>query len=132
MRIQDLGNSMTPDNREFIWTQLADFFTTADVAAYADFPRLAEFPLRDLREIFFGEVAIVCGHNLLVTTPSLSEGFDPDWVKREARRVIARRARGVRGRAAYLASRLVYRCLCGGVWREVEAALARLPRRSAP
>ncbi len=126
-----MGTSMTQDDRDFIWTRLADFFSTADVEGYADFSRLAEFPLRDLREIFFGEIAIVCGHNLLVTTPTLSEGFDPDWVKREARRVVARRACGVRGRAAYVASRIVYRCLCGRVWREVEAALARLPRSSA-
>ncbi|WP_297914136.1 hypothetical protein [Thiomonas sp.] len=129
-----MGNSLNLDDREFIWTKLADFFTSAEVESFADFTRLAEFPLSDLREIFFREVAIVCGHNLWVTTPVLGEGFDPEWVKREAAKVMSwrERGRGPLGKAGYLATRLLYRWLCGGVWREVEAALARIPGGPAP
>jgi len=123
-----VGNSISQNDREFIWTQLADFFTSADVERFPDFARLADFPVTELRDIFFGEVAPACGHNLLVTTPVLSEGFDPDWVKTEVRRILARRDSGLAGRIGYNASRLFYRCLAGQVWREAESALDRISR----
>lgn len=127
-----MGNSLSRRDREFIWIHLADFFTTADVESSAGFARLADFALSDLREIFFGEVAIACGHNLLVTTPLLSEGFDPDWVQREIAKVMSWRERGAFSKGAYMATRLLYRFLCGRIWREVEAALARIPRSPTP
>jgi hypothetical protein len=123
-----VGNSISQGDREFIWTQLADFFTSADVERFPDFARLADYPMTELKEIFFGEVAPACGHNLLVTTPILSEGFDPDWVKAEVRSVLARRDSGPVGRIRYNASRLFYRCLSGKAWREAKSALDRISR----
>lgn len=124
-----MGNSISQNDREFIWTQLADFFSSFDVESFPDFARLADFSVSELKEIFFDEVAPACGHNLLVTTPILSEGFDPEWVKTEIRRILARRDSGPAGRIGYNANRLFYRCLSGKVWREAEGALARLSRR---
>jgi hypothetical protein len=125
-----VGNSMSQDDREFIWTQLADFFTSADVEHFPAFARLANFPAAELKEIFFREVAPACGHNLFVTTPILSEGFDPDWVKMEVRRILARRDSGPVGKIGYNASRMFYRCLARKVWREAERALDRIHRSS--
>jgi len=127
-----VGNSISQNDREFIWTQLADFFTSADVERFPDFTRLANFPMAELKEIFFREVAPACGHNLLVTTPTLADGFDPDWVKTEVKRILARRDSGPAGRIGYNASRLFYGCLSGKVWREAESALGRISRGSAP
>jgi len=89
-----VGNPISQSDREFIWTQLAEFFTSADVEHYPDFPRLAQFSIAELKEIFFREVVPACGHNLLVTTPTLAEGFDPEWVKTAVKRVLARRDSG--------------------------------------
>lgn len=123
-----MGNSISQDDREFIWIQLAEFFTSADVEQFPDFARLASFPIGELKEIFFGEVAPACGHNLFVTTPILSEGFDPEWVRAEVKRILARRDSGPTGRIGYNVSRLFYRCVAGKVWRDAESALGRLSR----
>jgi len=124
-----MGDPISQADREFIWTQLADFFTSADVESFPSFPRLAAFPVSELKEIFFREVAPACGHNLVVTTPILAEGFDPEWVKIEIRRILARRDSSLAGRIGYNASRLLYRWMSQKVWREAEKALTSLPDR---
>jgi hypothetical protein len=126
--ISDIANSTNLNDREFIWRCLADFFTAADVENSPDFARLADFSVTELKEIFFDEVAPACGHNLFVTTPILSEGFDPDWVTMEIRRILARRDSGSAGRICYNTSFLFYRCVSGKIWREAESALGRISR----
>jgi hypothetical protein len=124
-----MGNSISQNDREFIWTCLADFFSTAEVGQIPGLVRLGGFPRNDLRKIFFGEVAPACGHNLLITTPVVFEGFDPEWVKQEIERILARRDAGLTGKFSYCITFTFYKFLSGNVWREVEDALNRIPRK---
>ena len=120
-----MGNSINQDEREFIWICLADFFSNYDVEKNIGFERLICFPRNILKDIFFKEVAVACGYNMFVTTPVLTDGFDPDWVKIEIRKILSRRDSGLMGKLSYGVRVTFYRCLSRSVWREVERVLDR-------
>ena len=116
-----MGDSITGEDREFIWTFLADAFAGVELSSEG-LDRLRRLPISEIQRIFFDEISPVCAFNLSITTPEM-EGFDPQWVKSEISRMLAERSASFVGRISYEAKAIVCKCISLSVWRTVRASI---------
>ncbi|WP_211464762.1 DUF7079 family protein [Collimonas silvisoli] len=86
-----MGNKLTDAEREKIWYVLSDVFVDSDV----DFPYIARnlrsFDMEQIKEIFFREVAPICGVNLMTVIPPIWSGFSEDEVRQDIRGMLKKR-----------------------------------------
>ncbi|WP_157655789.1 hypothetical protein [Burkholderia ubonensis] len=87
--------------------------------------RLKKFPHDALHEIFFREVAPVCGPNFLTPVPSVWQGFDLSELKLETDDLLARRRKSTARRFLCEVNVTFYRIWFRGVWKDGEATLER-------
>lgn len=120
-----MADALTRNDRELIWAVMSEFFVDNEVDYDFEARRLGGFPKAVLQDIFFREVAPVCGPNFLTPVPPIWMGFDTDEVKREINALLARRKQSVARRLLCEANILFYRFWLKDVWKAVEAALER-------
>jgi hypothetical protein len=122
-----MADALSQSERELIWEVMSEFFVDTEVDYDWEVQRLKSFPRGTLREIFFCEVAPVCGPNFLTPVPPVWQGFDPDELKRDIYDLLARRQKSVARRLLCAANISFYRIWFRDVWKQVEAALERSP-----
>ncbi len=120
-----MENTVGKADREFIWSVMSEFFVDSEIDYDFEAARIRRFPAHVLKDIFFREVAPVCGPNLLTPIPPIWMGFDTHKVVREIRSLLSNKEKSWLRRIGYEADVLYYRYLLAGVWREVERALKR-------
>jgi len=120
-----MADALSQSERELIWEVMSEFFVDTEIDYDREVQRLTSFPRRTLREIFFREVAPVCGPNFLTPVPPVWEGFDPVELKRAINDLLARRSRSVARRMLCEANISFYRIWFRDLWKQVEAALDR-------
>ncbi|PMS22631.1 hypothetical protein C0Z18_04785 [Trinickia dabaoshanensis] len=118
-------DGLSQNDREFIWEVMSEFFVDTEIDYDFEARRLGNFPREVLQEIFFREVAPVCGPNFLTPVPPIWLGFDAKLVKREINDLLARRKQSVARRLLCEANILFYRFWLRDTWKAVEAALER-------
>jgi hypothetical protein len=112
-------------HRESVWIVLSEFFVDNEIDYDLEIARIDSYSLNHLKEIFFREVAPVCGPNLLTPIPPVWTGFEPAWLVAEISFNLAMRERSTVSRLSYEARVLYYRIRCADVWAEVEKAVRR-------
>lgn len=122
-----MANALSQDDREFIWEVMSEFFVDNEVDYDLEAKRLKKFPRGVLREIFFREVAPVCGPNFLTPVPPVWQGFDAGDIKREINELLARRKKSLARRLLCEANISFYRFWLRDVWKKVDAALEKNP-----
>jgi len=122
-----MADALSQDDREFIWEVMSEFFVDTEVDYDREARRLKKFPRGTLREIFFREVAPVCGPNFLTPVPPIWQGFDADELKREINELLARRKKSVARRLLCEANISFYRFWLKDVWKKVETAIEKSP-----
>jgi hypothetical protein len=116
-----VGNSISSEDREFIWAFLADAF--AGVQLNSDgIDRLRKFQIREIRRIFFREVAVACSFNLTITTPEI-DGFDPQWVRTEISRMLGNKNSSFLARVAFEARALFSGYVSFELWLDLKKLL---------
>jgi len=118
-----MGSPIKDEDREILWEYLSEFFTSFPVELLTKGLQIAaRYPLGEVEELFFDEIAPACSFNLTITTPALEEGFDREWIIEKIRQGMAYKKMS---RPSLAIRRLYYRCIAGGVWKEVESAIRR-------
>ncbi|WP_233828856.1 DUF7079 family protein [Paraburkholderia sp. ZP32-5] len=112
---------MGDQDREFIWTVLADTFASIPLNKEA-IDRLRKLPIGEIRRIFFREVSVACSFNLTVTTPEI-DGFDPQWIKAEISRILEDRNSSFLRGVEFEAKALFSGCVSFGLWRSLKKLL---------
>ncbi|MEX3955803.1 hypothetical protein C9I57_19720 [Trinickia symbiotica] len=120
-----MADALSQDDREFIWEVMSEFFVDTEVDYDREARRLKKFPRGALRDIFFREVAPVCGPNFLTPVPPIWQGFDADELKREINELLARRKKSVARRLLCEANITFYRFWLKDVWNKVETAIEK-------
>jgi len=118
-----MGNPLTDAEREVIWCVMSEYFVDNEIDFRHEASRLNAFPQDTLREIFFREVAPVCGPNLMTPAPPIWTGFDERWLVHEIRGMLADRSKSHVTRIAYEIRVLYYRFRLAGLWRSIETSL---------
>jgi hypothetical protein len=116
-----VGDPINNEDREFIWTLLADAFAGVQFDDEG-IDKLRKFPIREIRRIFFREVAVACSFNLTITTPEMG-GFDPQWVKAEISRVLSNKNSSYLTGLAFETKALFSGCISFGLWRDLKTLL---------
>ncbi|MEW6346776.1 MAG: hypothetical protein AB1704_39620 [Pseudomonadota bacterium] len=116
-----MGDSITGEDREFVWIFLADAFAGIELQGDG-IAKLKKFPIEEIRRIFFDEISVACAFNLYITTPEM-DGFDPRWVKAEISRILSERDASIFGRISYQSRALVCKCISRDVWKDVKKSL---------
>lgn len=120
-----MGNPLIAIDREFIWKVMSEFFVDNEIDYDYWAAKIERFPLDTLKEIFFAEVAPVCGPNVLTPVPPVWLGFDTQWAISEIRSRLSRRRNSLIYRLRYDTNVLYYRIRCRDIWDEIESAVLR-------
>lgn len=120
-----MGNPVSLEERKSIWIVMSEFFVDNEIDYDREVALIDQYSWSDLKQIFFREVAPVCGPNLMTPVPPVWAGFEPDWVVTEISANLAKRERSWAGRISYEARVLYHRIRCAEVWAEVERAMVR-------
>ncbi|MDR5736562.1 MULTISPECIES: hypothetical protein [unclassified Caballeronia] len=121
-----MGNSISEIDRKFIRSSLADTFAGIDLSTEA-ISVLRKYPIREIRQIFFREVAVAFAFNLTITTPELG-GFDPRFVEDELRRLQDERATSGLAKLKFELAAFASRISSYGLWRQIEECLSSSTR----
>jgi hypothetical protein len=78
-----------------IWSALSDNFVDTNVDYDSIVERIHGFDLKVLEEIFFCEVAPICGPNLMTATPPIWTGFDGADIAKDIELMLEKRSRSV-------------------------------------
>lgn len=116
-----MGSALSDEDHEFIRIFLADLFAGVD-SERGGMDRLRQFPIGEIKRIFFDEVSVACAFNLLTTTPEMG-GFDPRWVRAEIARISDEKNASFSGAVSFKTKALFYGCVSLGVWRELKKSL---------
>ncbi|SDG64977.1 DUF7079 family protein [Paraburkholderia phenazinium] len=120
-----MENPVGKAEREFIWAVMSEFFVDNEIDYEREAAQISRFPINFLKEIFFREVAPVCGPNMLTPAPPVWAGFDSDWVISQINSLLSTKEASLISRVSYEASVLYYRLRLADVWGEVEDATKR-------
>jgi len=118
-----MGNPISQTDREFIWISLADAFSNGEINNHSEINDLKKFNRSEIKNIFFREVSIACGHNLLVVTPIFWDGFDQEWVKNEIKNILYRKNKSFPYRIFYELKIIFFRLFFRNIWRDVDNKL---------
>jgi hypothetical protein len=116
---------MNEQERENIWVTMAECFVDNEIDYDHQAAALRRYPLNTLKEIFFREVAPVCGPNLLAPVPAIWSGFDDESVVREIREMLIRRRESRLFRVRHELKVSYLRLRLGDVWSNIEQAIGR-------
>ncbi|WP_211464758.1 DUF7079 family protein [Collimonas silvisoli] len=88
-----MENKLTQLDHEKIWIALSDAFVDTDVDFNSIAYRVRNFDLDigQLNEIFFREVAPICGLNLMTTAPPVWHFFDEEYLLEQIYEMLQRR-----------------------------------------
>jgi hypothetical protein len=120
-----MENPVGKAEQEFIWVVMSEFFVDNEIDHDREAAQISRFPMNVLKEIFFREVAPVCGPNMLTPAPAVWAGFDSAWVVSQINSLLSSKERSLIRRISYEASVLYYRLRLADVWSEVEDAIKR-------
>jgi hypothetical protein len=120
-----MDTSINEPDREKIWRVMSEFFVDNEIDYDYWTEKIAQFSIEELKEIFFSEVAPVCGPNVLTPVPPVWLSFDTDWVVSEIRSNLSRRDRSLLYRMHYDTNVIYYRIRCREFWAEVESGIIR-------
>jgi hypothetical protein len=120
-----MENSITGADREMVWQVMSEFFVDNEIDYDYWAGKIAHFPLTILKEIYFHEVAPVCGPNVLTPVPPIWLTFDTELVINEIRKNLSRRNQSTMYRLRYNINVLYYRAACHSFWVPVERAIIR-------
>jgi hypothetical protein len=126
-----MENSVGKAERELIWVVMSEFFVDNEIDYDREVARISRFPTNVLKDIFFREVAPVCGPNMLTPVPAVWAGFDSDWIVSQINSLLSARERSLICRISYETNVLYYRLRLSDVWSEVENAMDRERARHA-
>jgi len=118
-----MTNQIAGKEREHVWTTLAELFVDSKVDYAYCAEKLRGYPTDELKDIFFSEVAPVCGPNLLSPVPPIWSGFNDEWVVSEIHRRRQRQQSSLVFRMSHRALVLYLRLRLGAVWSEIERAI---------
>lgn len=121
-----MDNPIAGSERETIWEIMSEFFVDNEIDYDHWAGKISQYPLPVLRDIYFSEVAPVCGPNLLTPVPPVWQGFDTESVAGQIRENLSRRCHSLPFRLKYDTSVLFYRIACRMFWKPVEQAIMRL------
>jgi hypothetical protein len=85
-----MADPISEEHRKEIWEALSDAFIDRelDETDYRYIARtVGNIDFDQLEEIFFNEVAPVCGPNLMTTIPPIWSGFKPDILANDIREI---------------------------------------------
>jgi hypothetical protein len=88
-----MGNPVSLEERKSIWIVMSEFFVDNEIDYDREVALIDQCSLSDLKQIFFREVAPVCGPNLMTPVPPVWAGFGADWVVGEISSNLAKRER---------------------------------------
>jgi hypothetical protein len=120
-----MENSITGADRELVWQVMSEFFVDNEIDYDYWASKIAHFPLVTLKEIYFREVAPVCGLNVLTPVPPIWQAFDTEWVVTKIKANLSRCNRSITYRLRYNINVLYYRGTCRSFWVPVERAIIR-------
>ncbi|MBN3805745.1 hypothetical protein GXB81_22210 [Paraburkholderia sp. Ac-20336] len=121
-----MENSIADTDRENVWQVMSEFFVDNEIDYDYWAEKIAQFPIEELKDIFFREVAPVCGPNVLTPVPPAWLTFDTEWVVDEIKRNLSKRESSLIYRARYDANVICYRIRCREFWSDVEDAIIRI------
>jgi len=122
-----MGHKISRSDREMIWVLFSDAFIDTEINYCQIVIGMSKFPREELKDIFFEEVAPVCGHNMLATIPTIWSGFSSEWVKQEIKRSIKRKKISLFYKIFHSLTVVVFRRIFKKIWCEIEGALDILP-----
>ncbi|WP_250492794.1 hypothetical protein [Caballeronia sp. GAWG1-1] len=120
-----MGHQIDQQARERIWTTMAEFFVDNKIDYDYQASKICVYPLKELKKIFFREVAPVCGPNALTAAPPIWLSFDDQTVIDEVRKLLLKRDASAFFRLRHELSVLYLRVTLNGIWQEVERAITR-------
>lgn len=120
-----MENSIVEAEREVIWKVMSEFFVDNEIDYDHWAQKISKYPMHILKDIYFNEVAPVCGPNVLTPAPPIWQGFDVESVVKEIKANLSRRRDSFFYRIRYDADVLFYRVACHRFWTPVEQAILR-------
>lgn len=120
-----MGHPIDEIARERIWVAMAECLVDNEIDFDRHAKNLCQYPLSDLKTIFFREVAPVCGPNMLTPVPPVWLSFDDDWVVREVKMLRAKCNRSAVFRLRHELAVLYFRARLANVWNEIELSIVR-------
>ncbi|TKC91068.1 hypothetical protein FAZ69_06785 [Trinickia terrae] len=120
-----MGNPIDEKEKERIWATMAEFFVDNEIDYDYHAAKICAYPLQDLKEIFFREVAPVCGPNILTPIPPVWLSFDDEWVVREVKELLSKCRKSPLFRIRHELNVLYFRATLRHIWPEVEQAIKR-------
>jgi len=104
---------------------MSEFFVDSEIDYDYWAKKISNYPIHMLKDIYFSEVAPVCGPNVIASVPPVWEGFDAEFVVEEIKANLSRRRGSFFYRLRYDANVLFYRVACRSFWIPVEQAILR-------
>ena len=119
-----MGNQIAEKEKDYVWLALAEFFGDNEIDYDRHAAKVSAYPIQALKEIFFREVAPVCGPNMLTPMPPVWLSFDAEWVVSEIRNLQMHRESALY-KVGHELKVLYYRATLRHVWSNVEQAIKR-------
>lgn len=120
-----MENSIVEAEREAIWEIMSEFFVDNEIDYDYWAQKISKYPIHILKDIYFNEVAPVCGPNVLTPAPPIWQCFDAESVVKEIKANLSKRRDSFFYRMRYDADVLFYRVACHSFWTPVEQAILR-------
>ena len=129
------GNTHMVDvdkKRVEIWVALSDLFCDTEPDYYYIAGAVKGNTIDNLKNIFFEEVAPVCGPNLMTTIPPVWSGFNEEQLVDGITEMLERNGRSFVARALHATTSLFMRFWFRSLWRETEERLNYYWTRPTP
>jgi predicted phosphoadenosine phosphosulfate sulfurtransferase len=111
--------------RQAIWEGLSDVFVDNEINYDYIAWKVGDVAINLLEEIFFNEVAPVCGPNAMEVIPPVWACFDPEDLAKCIREMQMRNQKSLFARLKHRIAVKFYRLRFGGYWKEVVAELEK-------
>lgn len=126
-----MGDSLSAEQQADVWEALSGAFNDNEVNYEFIARRIWWVPTRELKEIFFGEVAPECAFNVFAVIPPVWEGFDREGLAACIRAMQTRNRRSVLSRLRHRIAVALYHLYVRGYWEQIEAEVIKARARQA-
>jgi hypothetical protein len=119
---------LTDARREEVWEALSDVFVDNEIDYKCIASRVADIEISKLKEIFFNEVAPVCGPNLMMAIPVIWAGFNKKALSEDIREKLTLIRHSLIAWLRYKGFVFFCRWYFKNEWKEIVAAIGAIAR----